>query len=63
MGHTKDLAISFPTELLIDHQLVKGQGPAEPIINPATGEVLCEVAEASPEQVSRAVLAASRAYE
>jgi aminobutyraldehyde dehydrogenase len=63
MGHTHDIATGFPTELLIDHQLVQGQGPAEPIINPATGEVLCEVAEASPEQVSRAVQAAGRAYE
>lgn len=63
MGHAKEIAVSFPTELLIDHQLVKGQGAGEPIMNPATGEVLCEVAEASPEQVNRAVLAAGRAYE
>jgi aminobutyraldehyde dehydrogenase len=63
MGHPSELNISFATELLIDHQLVRGEGPAEPILNPATGEVLCEVCEASPEQVARAVSAASRAYE
>lgn len=63
MGHPNDLSISFPTDLLIDHQLVRGEGPAEPILNPATGEVLCEVPEASPEQVARAVSAASRAFE
>ncbi len=63
MGHSKDIAISFPTDLLIDQQLVKGEGPAEPIINPSTGDVLCEVPEATPEQVSRAVSAASRAFD
>ncbi|AMO25584.1 gamma-aminobutyraldehyde dehydrogenase [Ramlibacter tataouinensis] len=55
--------MSFPTELLIDHQPVRGEGPAEAILNPATGEVLCEVHEASPEQLQRAVSAASRAFE
>ncbi|WP_326534192.1 gamma-aminobutyraldehyde dehydrogenase [Pseudorhodoferax sp.] len=53
----------LPTELLIDQQLVRGEGPAEPILNPATGEVLCEVPEATPEQLQRAVSAASRAFE
>ncbi len=54
---------ALPTELLIDHQLVKGEGPDEAILNPATGDVLCIVAEASQEQVHRAVLAAGRAFE
>ncbi|RZL91054.1 MAG: gamma-aminobutyraldehyde dehydrogenase [Variovorax sp.] len=63
MGHPGDFKIELPTELLIDHQLVKGEGPGEPILNPATGEVLCEVPEATPEQLQRAVSAASRAYE
>jgi aminobutyraldehyde dehydrogenase len=63
MGHPSELNVSFATELLIDHQLVRGDGPAEPILNPATGEVLCEVCEASPEQVARAVSAANRAFE
>jgi aminobutyraldehyde dehydrogenase len=63
MGDTMANAqIDFNTALLIDHQLVPGDGPAEPILNPATGQVLCEVHEASPEQVHRAVSAANRAF-
>ncbi len=54
--------IEFPTELLIDHQLVNGEGAAEPILNPATGERLCLVHEASREQLDRAVAAAQRAF-
>ncbi len=66
MGHPLDISVptsvQFSTELLIDQQLVKGEGPDEPILNPATGEVLCIVPEASPEQINRAVSAASRAF-
>jgi aminobutyraldehyde dehydrogenase len=62
MGHT-DIHSSFPTQLLIDNQLVKGEGFSEPILNPSTGEVLCHVQEASNEQVQRAVSAAHRAFE
>ena len=50
------------TALLIDGELVAGQGCAEPIINPATGEVLTQIAEASTEQVEAAILAAHRAF-
>ena len=63
MGHHDDTTNALPTELLIDQQLVRGEGPAEPILNPATGEVLCEVPEATPEQLQRAVSAASRAFD
>ena len=62
MGHPNDSNTLLHTELLIDHQLVKGEGQDEAILNPATGELLCVVAEASLEQVSRAVSAASRAF-
>ena len=62
MGHPTESSLQFPTELLIDQQLVKGEGPDEAILNPATGEVLCVVPEASQEQVNRAVSAASRAF-
>ena len=62
MGHTDDARALFQTELLIDHQFVKGEGQDEAILDPATGELLCVVPEASLEQVSRAVSAASRAY-
>src|SRR5258705_7871881 len=51
------------TNLLINGQMVPGEGPVETILNPATGKVLAEVPEASHEQVSNAVKAASRAFE
>ncbi len=62
MGHT-DLFHSFPTELLIDNQFVKGEGSPEPVLDPATGKALCHVPEASNEQVQRAVSAAHRAFD
>ncbi len=63
MGHPTEASLQFPTDLLIDQQLVRGQGQDEPILNPATGDVLCVVPEASQEQVHRAVSAAHRAFE
>lgn len=62
MGHPADHPISFPTALLIDNHTESGEGAIEVVINPATGDVLCDVPEASPEQVSRAVDAAERAF-
>ncbi|WP_457363592.1 gamma-aminobutyraldehyde dehydrogenase [Pseudomonas sp. TE3610] len=50
------------TALLIDGELVAGQGLVEPIINPATAEVLTHIAEASSEQVEAAIMAAHRAF-
>ena len=52
----------FNTRLLINGELVAGQGAAEFIVNPATGQKLAEVAEASPGQVDQAVAAAARAF-
>lgn len=52
----------FSTQLLINGASVTGEGRAEPIINPATGEVLCHVPEASPDQLRQAVDAASAAF-
>lgn len=52
----------FPTQLLINGQAVTGEGRAESILNPSTGEVLCEVREASPDQLRLAVDAASAAF-
>ena len=49
MGKNDHPQVTFYTELLINDQLVKGAGIGEPILNPATGEVLCTVPEASPE--------------
>ena len=48
--------------LLIDGQLVAGQGARETILNPATGETLCEIAEASLEQLEQAIAAARSAF-
>jgi aminobutyraldehyde dehydrogenase len=53
----------YPNQLLIKGQLVQGQGPEEPIINPATGEVVCVVNEADSGQVEAAVNAATAAFE
>ncbi|GAA5177026.1 gamma-aminobutyraldehyde dehydrogenase [Niveibacterium umoris] len=50
------------TELFIDGQFVSGEDAPERIINPATGELICEVREASPAQIERAVAAAERAF-
>ncbi|HYE01153.1 MAG TPA: aldehyde dehydrogenase family protein, partial [Alphaproteobacteria bacterium] len=51
------------TELLIDGRLVRGEGPEEAIVNPATGAELVRVAEASEGQVQQAVAAAAKAFE
>jgi aminobutyraldehyde dehydrogenase len=54
-------ARSVPTRQLIGGQLVAGLGPAESILNPATGEQMAAVAEASLEQLDAAVAAADAA--
>ncbi|ALX17284.1 gamma-aminobutyraldehyde dehydrogenase [Burkholderia cepacia JBK9] len=48
--------------LLIGGEFVAGDGAVENILNPATGDVITHVAEASLEQVQAAVAAASRAF-
>ena len=45
-------------KLLINGELVSGEGEKQPVYNPATGDVLLEIAEASAEQVNAAVRAA-----
>jgi aminobutyraldehyde dehydrogenase len=50
------------THLLINGELVAGEGEKQPVYNPATGEVLLEIAEASAAQVDAAVQAADRAF-
>ncbi|MEZ4364527.1 MAG: gamma-aminobutyraldehyde dehydrogenase [Kofleriaceae bacterium] len=47
---------------LIGASLVRGEGPGERILNPATGELLVEIPEASPAQISAATQAADRAF-
>lgn len=53
----------YPQYLLINGQFVQGEGQAEVILNPATGQKLTSVNEASVEQVNQAVLAAQAAFE
>lgn len=50
------------TELLIDGRMVAGEGAPETVLNPATGQILATVVEASVEQVGQAVAAAERAF-
>ncbi len=54
---------ALPTEMLIDGQFVPGEGEVEKVLNPATGELLVAVREASPDQVQKAVSAAHRAFD
>lgn len=58
----KDATMKLSTQLLIDGQFVTGEGQAEPILNPANGEQIVAVPEASFEQVNRAVNGAQRAF-
>ena len=53
---------ALPTQLLIGGELVPGDGPELDILNPATGAVLQQLPEASPEQVDAAVKAAGHAF-
>ncbi|ATA21001.1 aminobutyraldehyde dehydrogenase [Gibbsiella quercinecans] len=50
------------SQLLINGQLVTGQGEKLPVYNPATGEVIAQIAQASAEQVDQAVQAADTAF-
>jgi aminobutyraldehyde dehydrogenase len=50
------------TKLLINGQLVVGDGPAQAVLNPALGNVLVEINEASEAQVDTAVRAADAAF-
>ncbi len=49
-------------QLLINGELVAGEGEKQAVYNPATGDVLLEIAEASEAQVDAAVQAADRAF-
>ena len=54
--------LNIQTKLFINGQFVNGQGLLENIINPATGEVITQVAEASSAQIEEAVRAAAVAF-
>ena len=51
------------SQLLINGQLVDGKGERLPVYNPATGEVLLEIPEATAQQVNDAVEAADAAFD
>ncbi len=51
------------TKLLINGQLVAGEGAAQDVFNPSLGSVLIAINEASPAQVDAAVLAADTAFD
>ncbi len=51
------------TKLLINGQLIDGEGPAQSVFNPALGRVLVEINEASEAQVDAAVRAADAAFD
>ncbi|HEY9101634.1 gamma-aminobutyraldehyde dehydrogenase [Chitinimonas sp.] len=50
------------TKLLINGQFLPGEGEREAVLNPATGELIAEVAEATLEQVQAAVASAEAAF-
>ncbi|WP_314410044.1 gamma-aminobutyraldehyde dehydrogenase [Pseudomonas kuykendallii] len=50
------------TDLLIGGELSRGEGLVEAIIDPACGETLVEIAEASIDQVEAAIAAAQQAF-
>ena len=52
-----------PGKLLINGQWVEGTGKSFDTVNPATGEVLTQIAEASARDVDQAVSAARKAFE
>jgi aminobutyraldehyde dehydrogenase len=49
------------TKMFINGELVAGQGVSLAILDPASGQELCRIPEATPEQVAAAVAAADRA--
>ena len=51
------------TKLLIKGKLVDGEGAATPVLDPATGEQVASVREASPAQIQSAVDAATAAFD
>ena len=51
------------TNLLIGGELVAGEGAATPVLDPATGREVAQVAEASDAQIDAAVAAATEAFD
>jgi aminobutyraldehyde dehydrogenase len=49
-------------EMLIGGEFAAGGGEPDPVVNPKTGAKILDIAGASPDQVDRAVAAATRAF-
>jgi aldehyde dehydrogenase (NAD+) len=62
MAVTIDTPVRLFSELTIDGASVQGEGRPFAVYNPATGEVLGEIASATLEQTEQAIAAARRAF-
>ncbi|WP_171234645.1 gamma-aminobutyraldehyde dehydrogenase [Ruegeria sp. HKCCA6837] len=51
------------TKMLINGEMVEGQGDALPVLDPSTGETVTHVPEATPEQIEAATRAAHEAFD
>jgi aminobutyraldehyde dehydrogenase len=60
---THSEANAMQTKLLINGQLVAGEGPAQAVLNPSLGAPLVQINEASEAQVDAAVRAADAAFD
>jgi aminobutyraldehyde dehydrogenase len=50
------------TKMLVNGKLIKGKGEELGVLDPATGKIIAQVAEASEEQITAAVKAAAKAF-
>ncbi len=57
------MTLHIDTEMLVGDRLEKGEEAKEKVLNPRTGALILEVAEASTDQVDRAVAAARKAFD
>ncbi|UXA19774.1 aldehyde dehydrogenase family protein [Mycobacterium sp. SMC-4] len=60
---TEATTVRFESKMMIDGELVDGQSGTFTNINPATEEVIGEVADASPADMNRAIDAARRSFD
>ena len=60
LSNSTQASTPFAHQLLINNELVTGDGSSEQIINPRNGEELALIASASPEQVEAAIASGTR---
>ncbi len=56
------MTLHIDTEMLVGDRLEKGEEAKEKVLNPRTGRLILDVAEASTDQIDRAVAAARKAF-